>query len=131
MLKTFKHGVHPNAMKKTEDCALEEFSVPEVVYIPLSQHIGAPAKAVVNVGDRVLQGQLIGEAGGFVSANVYSSVSGEVKGFVKKPLAIGVDVDHVEIVNDFKYESVSLPPLENPTGFCDNGTVHSGLLFKR
>ena len=116
MLKTFKHGVHPNAMKKTEDCALEEFSVPEVVYIPLSQHIGAPAKAVVNVGDRVLQGQLIGEAGGFVSANVYSSVSGEVKGFVKKPLAIGVEVDHVEIVNDFKYESVSLPPLENPTG---------------
>ena len=115
MLRTFKHGTHPPAMKITQDCALEELSVPEILYIPLSQHIGAPAKAVVNVGDHVLQGQLLGEAASFVSANVYSSVSGEVTGIEKRPTAIGMEVDHIVIKNDYKYESVSLEPLENPT----------------
>ena len=115
MLKTFKRGTHPPAMKNTRDCPLENLSVPETLYIPLSQHIGAPAKAVVSIGDKVKQGQLIGEAASFVSANVYSSVSGEVTGIVKKPTAIGTRVDHIEIKNDFQYESVSLEPLENPS----------------
>ena len=70
-LKTFRHGVHPEASKLTKDVPLEDFPVPESVYISLSQHIGAPAKPVVNVGDYVLEGQLVGEAGGFVSARFF------------------------------------------------------------
>ena len=49
------------------------------VVIPVSQHIGAPAKPVIEIGDRVLKGQLIAKADGFVSANIHSSISGEVK----------------------------------------------------
>ena len=51
----------------------------EIWSIRLSQHIGAPANPVVAVGDRVLKGQKIAEAGGFVSAPIYASVSGTVK----------------------------------------------------
>ncbi len=114
-LKTFRHGVHPAASKFTKDVPLADFPVPEAVYISLSQHIGAPAKPVVNVGDHVLEGQMVGEAGGFVSAPVFSSVSGTVKKIVKLPTAIGQMVDHIEIENDFKYEPFRLPKLENPT----------------
>ena len=114
-LKTFRHGVHPAASKFTKDVPLEEFPVPDKVFISLSQHIGAPAKPVVNVGDYVLEGQLVGEAGGFVSAPVFSSVSGTVKGIVKLPTAIGQMVDHIEIENDFKYEKFRLPELDDPT----------------
>ena len=114
-LKTFRHGVHPSANKFTKDVPLEDFPVPDKVYISLSQHIGAPAKPVVNVGDYVYEGQMVGEAGGFVSAPVFSSVSGMVKSIVKLPTAIGQMVDHIEIENDFKYEKVSLPKLVNPS----------------
>lgn len=85
----------------------------------MSQHIGAPAKPVVAVGDTVKEGQLIAEAAGFVSANVYSSVSGTVKGIVSLPTATGGKCDHIEIENDFRYDKVTLPPLVNP----DKGAV--------
>ena len=114
-LKTFRHGVHPLANKLTKDIPLEDFAVPDKVYISLSQHIGAPAKLVVNVGDYVKEGQMIGEAGGFVSAPVFSSVSGTVKKIVKLPTALGQLVDHVEIENDFQYEKALLPALANPS----------------
>lgn len=57
---------------------------------PLSQHIGAPAKAVVAKGDRVLKGQLIAEADGFISSPVYSSVSGTVKSIEKELLQMAL-----------------------------------------
>ncbi len=115
MLRTFKHGIHPPANKRTQDCPLTDFNVPEKLYISLSQHIGAPAKALVAVGDHVLEGQMIGEAGGFVSAPVFSSVSGTVTAIKKLPTAIGAECDHIEITNDFIYEKALLPVLENPT----------------
>lgn len=115
MLKTFKHGTHPPESKFTEDCELQEFKVPQKLYISLSQHIGAPAKIAVSVGDTVKVGTLIGKANGFVSANVFSSVSGKVTKVVKLPTAIGTKADHVEIENDFLYESETLEPLQNPT----------------
>ena len=89
--------------------------MPEKVYISLSQHIGAPAKPVVNIGDEVLEGQMVGEAGGFVSAPVFSSVSGKVSKIVKLPTAIGQMVDCIEIENDFQYTPFRLEPLEDPT----------------
>lgn len=65
--------------KSTAGMAAVRMAPPELVYIPMSQHIGAPAKSIVNVGDTVFVGTLIGEAGGYVSSPVHSSVSGTVK----------------------------------------------------
>ncbi|MEG2541126.1 MAG: electron transport complex subunit RsxC [Clostridia bacterium] len=115
MSRTFRHGTHPSANKFTKDCAITDFKIPETLFISLSQHIGAPAKAVVAVGDYVKEGQLIGEAASFVSANVFSSVSGTVKGIVKLPTATGGTAEHIEIANDFVYNKVTLPVLKNPS----------------
>ena len=72
-------GVHPTEGKEaSEHLALVKFPEPETVVIPLSQHAGAPANAIVKAGDSVQVGQKIGEAAGFISANIHSSVSGTV-----------------------------------------------------
>ncbi len=76
---SFKGGIHPLENKHyTEDIEFTALSVPQTCYIPLQQHLGKPAKPVVNVGDMVEEGQLIGEADGFISANIHSSVPGKV-----------------------------------------------------
>ena len=75
----FYGGVHPVENKEyTEHLALKKFPEPDTVIIPLSMHIGAPANPVVQAGDTVKVGQLIGEQAGFISAPVHSSVSGTV-----------------------------------------------------
>ena len=72
-------GIHPSERKEfTENLPLQKFPDPETVVIPLSMHAGAPANPVVQVGDAVKVGQVIGEAAGFISAPVHSSVSGTV-----------------------------------------------------
>ena len=77
MLKSFNlGGIHPPENKISREAAIEKLPLPEVVTIPISQHIGAPAVAVVAKGDSVVVGQLIAKAGGFVSSNIHSSVSG-------------------------------------------------------
>lgn len=115
MKKTFKSGVHLSYCKcLTENCPLSEMPAPERVFISLAQNIGAKAKPVVEAGQEVKAGTLIGEASGFVSANVYSSVSGKVAGIVQRHNALGQKVPHIEIENDMKYEEVTLPKLENP-----------------
>lgn len=114
-LRTFRRGIHPPANKFTKDIPLERFPVPETLYVSLSQHIGAPANPIVHEGDHVDEGQLIGEASGFVSANVFSPVSGTVKGIVKLPTANGMEADHIQIENDFLYTKRFLSPLTNPT----------------
>lgn len=78
-MKTFpRGGIHPSDQKLSRARAVELLALPDVVTIPLSQHIGAPAAAKVAKGDKVLAGQLIAEAAGFMSANIHSSVSGTV-----------------------------------------------------
>ena len=77
----------------------------EMVY-PLSQHIGAPAKAIVKVGDEVLVGQKIAEAGGFISAVVVSSVSGKVKKIEPRVTAGGAKSISIVIENDGLYTAV-------------------------
>lgn len=72
-------GVHPADNKISRECNIETLPIPETVYIHLGQHIGAPAKPVVAVGDKVKVGQVLAEPGGFVSAYIHSSVSGTVK----------------------------------------------------
>jgi electron transport complex protein RnfC len=80
MLKTFKTGgVHPPENKITEKQAIKVLPVPAIVYIPFSQHLGAPAKVLVAKGDKVKAGQLIAKGEAFISANIHSSVSGKVQ----------------------------------------------------
>ena len=71
-----------------------------MVYIPLSQHIGAPAKPVVKPGDKVTMGQVIGKAGGFVSTNIHSSVSGMVMKLESRYMPNGMISQCVVIKND-------------------------------
>ncbi len=90
-MKSFRRGgVHPPENKLSSGRAIERFPLPGSVMVPLSQHIGAPSQPVVAKGDRVLAGQLIASAGGFVSANVHSPVSGVVVAIDAVPDAGGV-----------------------------------------
>ena len=72
-------GIHPSDNKEwSKGCPIEVLELPDQVVVPMVQHIGAPATPVVKKGDKVLTGQLIGQAGGFVSANIHSPISGTV-----------------------------------------------------
>ncbi len=104
---TFKGGVHPFDGKDfSKDKPIKElFPEGDMVY-PLSQHIGAPAVPVVSKGDYVLAGQLIAEAGGFVSANIHSSVSGTVKAIEPRTLATGGKCNSIVIENDGEYKEI-------------------------
>ena len=79
-MKTFPiGGIHPSDNKRwSKDKSIERMELPDEVAIPMIQHIGAPSVPVVAKGDKVLTGQLIGQAGGFVSANIHSPISGTV-----------------------------------------------------
>lgn len=78
-LKTFSRGgVHPPEHKLSSGNAIEVLAPPEIVVIPISQHLGAPSKVIVARGDQVKVGQLIARSEGFVSTNIHSSVSGKV-----------------------------------------------------
>ena len=90
-MKTFPiGGVHPSANKLSAATPIEVLPLPEVVSIPLAQHIGAPAVAKVAKGDKVLTGQLIAEAGSFMSANIHSPISGTVASVDLQPNAQGL-----------------------------------------
>ena len=79
MLKTFKlGGVHPAENKISADKKIETLPIPKIAYIPISQHLGAPAKALVDKGDVVKVGQHIAKGEAFISANIHSSVSGKI-----------------------------------------------------
>ncbi len=103
MPKTFpKGGVHPPENKLSADKAIKQLAIPKQVVIPLSQHIGAPTKVVVKKKDKVKVGQVIATSGGFVSANIHSSVSGTVlridnvmdtSGYKRKSVLIKVEGD--------------------------------------
>lgn len=115
-LLTFKGGIHPDDGKYLAKDKETVMILPEgeLVY-PLSQHIGAPAKPIVKVGDRVLKGQKLAEADGFVSAPVYASVSGTVKAVEPRFQPAGSKGLSIIVENDGQYEEVSqhsVKPLE-------------------
>ena len=102
---TFKGGVHVSHNKEmTERKSLEYAKEPDVVYIPLHQHIGAPCQALVNVGDRVKMGQKIGQAEAFVSTPIHSSVSGLVKSIININTPTGMNAKTIVIESDKKNE---------------------------
>ena len=96
-------GIHPVEGKEpTEHKPLVRFPAPETVVIPLSMHLGAPAKAIVEVGDYLKMGQKIAEADGFISAPVHSSVSGTVIAIEDRPHATRGTCPAIVIQNDGK-----------------------------
>ncbi len=106
--KTFKGGAHPyDGKKMSRDCPIEILNPGDTLVYPLSQHIGAMAKPLVKAGDRVLVGQKIAEKGGFISANIHSSVSGTVKAIEKRLVATGGMVDSIIVENDGMYEEAT------------------------
>ena len=116
---TFNGGIHPYDGKDLSKDKPIKAVLPkgDLVY-PLSQHIGAPAKPIVEKGDRVLTGQKIAEAGGFVSAPIYATVSGTVKAIEPRRVVTGDSVMSIIIENDGLYEEVEYPerkPLEEMT----------------
>jgi len=77
--KTFlKGGIHPADNKLSASNPIQRLDIPDIVYIPLLQHIGSPPKLIVNPQEKVKTGQLIAESTGFISANIHSSVTGTV-----------------------------------------------------
>jgi Na+-translocating ferredoxin:NAD+ oxidoreductase subunit C len=105
-IRTFRiGGIHPEENKLTAEMPTKVAELPKQAFFPLSQHIGAPAKPVVTKGDKVKVGTMIAEAGGFVSAPIYSSVSGTVakidniidaSGYAKPAIIINVEGDEWE-----------------------------------
>ena len=125
-LRTFRiGGVHPEENKITAEMATQVAALPKQAIFPLGQHIGAPAKPVVAKGDKVKVGTLLAEAGGFVSAPIYSSVSGTVfkvdqsidaTGYRKPCIIINVEGDEWEesIDRSEKLETIASHPELTP-----------------
>ena len=113
---TFKGGVHVPDMKALSSGeAIVTLPAPERVFISVQQHIGKPAAPVVAVGDHVKKGQLIAAQDGFISANIYSSVSGDVEAI--KPIVTNAGKQtHIVIKNDFTDEETLLSPIDENDG---------------
>ena len=104
---TFKGGIHPNDGKSlAKDKAIVSILPTGDLVYPLSQHIGAPATPIVEIGDEVLVGQKIAEAGGFVSAPIHASVSGKVKAIEPRFNPSGTIVNSIIIEYDGEYNEV-------------------------
>ena len=125
-LRTFRMGgVHPEENKISAEVKTVAAALPQQAVFPLSQHIGAPAKPVVARGDKVKVGTMIAEAGGFVSAPIFSSVSGTVlkidnaidaTGYLKPSIIIKVEGDEWEegIDRSDKLETLEAHPELTP-----------------
>lgn len=111
---TFKGGIHPYDGKAlSKDKPIQDITPGDILYYPLSQHIGAPAEMIVAKGDRVLEGQMIAKATGFMSCPIYSSISGIVKGTEKRLTVTGTLADCIVIENDYMYE-MAAPITDKP-----------------
>ena len=105
---SFSGGVHPEGNKElTSHKPAVPAAIPKRVVIPLSQHIGAPTKPLVVLGQEVKKGEKIGEAAGFVSAPVHASISGKVTAIGNFPHSLGMDVTSIVIEGDGKDDWIS------------------------
>lgn len=110
---TFERGIHPIYNKElASGKSITQAELPARIVVPVSQHIGAPAKPEVNVGDEVKRGQVIGSTTGFVSSPVHSSISGKVIAIADFPTSVGRMVTSIIVESDGKDEAVSFR--ENP-----------------
>lgn len=105
--KNYPYGIHIKDQKQfTCDMPIETMPDSPKIYISMSQHIGAPAIPAVSIGDHVKKGQLIGQASGMISANVYSSISGNVVAIEDIINGLGQKQKYIIIENDNKDEQV-------------------------
>jgi electron transport complex protein RnfC len=119
-LKSFPGGIHPHDEKHySKDAPIEVMPLPAKVVIPLSQHIGAPSKPVVKIGDEVKTGQVISEAGGFVSIPMHASITGKVTKIASYPHPTGTTQMAVEITGNGEDNWVELTDDAN---YMDLGT---------
>ncbi len=115
MSATFSGGIHPAYNKDfAKGSAIEKLPHPEEAVIPVGQHIGAPAKAIVKKGDEVKVGQVIAEPAGFVSVPIHASVSGTVKAIEARPHPLGKPLEAIVITNDGEDEWVEPMPALDP-----------------
>ncbi|MCR5788330.1 MAG: electron transport complex subunit RsxC [Lachnospiraceae bacterium] len=120
---SFKGGVHPfDGKAMSKDKPLQEVLPEGEMVFPLSQHIGKPAIPIVKKGDRVLMGQKIAEADGFVSSPIYASVSGTVTGIEKRLVLTGDMVQSIILENDGMYEEAPRLPIK-PIAEMSRGEV--------
>lgn len=111
---TFAGGIHPyDGKDMSKDKPMKAIMPKGDLVYPLSQHIGAPAAAVVKKGDRVLVGQKIAEASGYVSAPIYATVSGTVKAIEPRRVVTGDSVMSIILENDEKYEEVGYAAVDS------------------
>ena len=123
-LMTFKGGVHPYDGKDlSKDKPIRELLPKGELVYPLSQHIGAPASPIVAVGDTVLRGQKIAEAGGFVSAPIYASVSGTVKKIEKRRVTVGDMVNSIVIESDGEMKEVEYQETKDVASLSDKEII--------
>lgn len=107
-IKSFHGGVHPEENKEfTRDIPFRIYLPKKELVFPLNQHIGAPAKPVVAKGDKVLVGQKIAEADGFISADIVSSASGTVKAIEQRRTITGLMAECIVIDNDGEFTPVT------------------------
>lgn len=107
---TFPGGVHPPEEKElSEHCAFEVMPAPEMVILPLSQHLGKQAKPLVDKRATVVEGQVIAEADGFISAPVHSPVTGTVKSIGRESHSSGYAREAMVIVPSAATEEEPLP----------------------
>ncbi|HAV89697.1 MAG TPA: electron transporter RnfC, partial [Eubacterium sp.] len=119
---TFKGGIHPFEGKElSKDLPIKPFSPKGELVFPLSQHIGAPATPIVEVGERVLKGQKIAEASSFVSANIHASVSGTVTKIEPRLTLQGTKVMSIVIESDEKNEEF-VPEIPEGGSLLENFT---------
>ena len=101
MAGTFRGGVHPDDAKSLSSASpVTDMPVPSTVVLPVRQHIGAPAKVIVEKGQEVKKGEIVAEAGGFVSVPVHASISGTVKAVEPRFTPLGVKALSVIIEGD-------------------------------
>ncbi|MCF8257144.1 MAG: electron transport complex subunit RsxC [Flavobacteriales bacterium] len=113
---TFSHGIHPEEYKEfTSSCPIERMPFVEEYVLPLSQHIGAPCKPIVKKGDVVKRGQMIAEAGGFVSVAMHAPVDGVVTGIELTETPSGQMAPAIRIRTDaFSTQQFHLTPPKAP-----------------
>jgi electron transport complex protein RnfC len=139
MLKTFpKGGIHPPENKITSTKEIKRMSLPKVVYVPISQHIGIPSEVIVEVKEKVQKGQIIAKSGGFVSSNIHSPVTGTVtkldkiidsSGYKKQCIVIRTDIKDASNLEEIEYplkEKITLIPKEILQRISDYGIVGLG-----
>lgn len=114
-LPSFKGGIHPPHYKsETEHKAIVACPIPEKIVLPLCQHIGAPCKSLVEVGQHVKAGEKIAESDAFLSVPIHASVSGIIDSIAPQPHFSGLEITCITITPDRQQESIPFAGIDNP-----------------